>query len=120
MNIRMLALAGLTLTLLGACAPATDRPSLAPVIFKVSEPASPGQPVTLQGRNLGGPSNSVVVFRADEVGEGGVEAENTDIVSWTANLVVVKVPKAARPGGAFLFVKVGGVFSNAMPYSVNP
>jgi IPT/TIG domain len=120
MKIRMLALAGLAVTLLGACAPSADRPSLAPVIIKVSEPASPGQPVTIQGRYLGGPSNSVVVFRADELGNGGVEAETSDIVSWSSTLVVVKVPKAARPGGAFVFVRVGDVLSNAMPYSVNP
>jgi hypothetical protein len=30
----------------------------------------------------------------------------------------VKVPKAARPGGAFVFVKVGGVLSNSMPFSI--
>ncbi len=120
MKIRMLALAGLAVTLLGACAPSTEAPSRAPLIIKVSEPATVGQPVTIQGRDLGGPSNSVVVFRADEVGDGGVEAEPSDIVSWTSNLVVIKVPKAARPGGAFLFVKVGGVLSNAMPYSINP
>lgn len=120
MKIRLLALAGVALALLGACAPSAERPSVAPVIIKLSEPVSQGQPVTIQGRNLGGPSNSVVVFRADEVGNGGVEADLTDIVSWTSTQVVVKVPKAARPGGAFVFVKVGGVLSNAMPYSVNP
>ncbi len=120
MKIRMLALAGVAVTLLGACAPSADRPSVAPVIFKLSEPAAVGQPVTIQGRSLGGPSNSVVLFRADEVGDGGVEADKADIVSWSSTQVVVKVPKSARPGGAFVFVKVGGVLSNAMPFSVNP
>lgn len=120
MNIRMLALAGVAVSLLGACAPSADRPSVAPVIFKISEPASVGQAVTIQGRSLGGPSNSQVVFRADEVGDGGVDAETADIVSWSSTQIVVKVPKAARPGGAFVFVRVGSVLSNAMPFSVNP
>jgi hypothetical protein len=114
----MLALAGAAVLALAGCAPSADRPSLAPVIIKISEPAGPGQNVTIQGRNLGGPSNSTIIFRADELGQGGIEAEPSDVVSWGSNQIVVKVPKAARPGGAFVFVKVGGVLSNSMPFSI--
>lgn len=116
----MLALAGAAVLALAGCAPSADRPSLAPVIIKISEPAAAGQNVTIQGRYLGGPSNSNVIFRADELGQGGYEAEPSDIVSWSGSQIVVKVPKAARPGGGFVLVRVGGVFSNSMPYSITP
>ena len=120
MKIRALLLALLSLLAVAGCAPSADRPSLRPLIVKVSEPAAAGQPVTIQGRYLGGPANSQVIFRADENGRGGVTPQAGDVVSWTASEIVVKVPAGTRPGGGFLFVNVGGVLSNGMPYAVNP
>ncbi len=103
-----------------ACAPSPDRPSVLPVLIKLSEPAAVGQSLTIQGRYLGGPSNSNVTLGADELGNGGVKNSSSDIVSWTSTEIVLKVPVGARPGGRFVYVDVGGVRSNFLPYSVNP
>lgn len=119
MKLRILPMLALVLTVLAACAPSADRPTLRPQVFALSAPAAAGENVTIQGRYLGGAANSVVIFRADEVGRGGVRTTTADIVSWTSSMVVVKVPAGTRPGGGFLFVEVGGTLSNAMPYSVN-
>jgi IPT/TIG domain len=102
------------------CAPSPDRPSVLPVLIKLSEPAAVGQNLTIQGRYLGGPSNSSVNLGADESGNGGVKNSSADIVTWTSTEIVLKVPVGARPGGHFVFVEVGGVRSNFLPYSVNP
>jgi hypothetical protein len=126
MNTRILPLLALALLALSGCAPSAERPSLRPVVVKVSTSgvtgpaaAAPGQEVTIQGRDLGGPANSAVIFRADDLGRGGTRTAQGDVVSWTSAQVVVKVPAGTRPGGGFLFVEVGGVLSNAMPFSVN-
>lgn len=119
MKLRILPLLALALTVLASCAPSADRPTLRPQVFAVSEPAAAGQNVTIQGRYLGGAANSAVIFRADELGRGGVRSTAADIVSWSSSQVVVKVPAGTRPGGGFLFVEVGGTLSNAMPYSIN-
>jgi IPT/TIG domain len=103
-----------------SCAPNADRPSVLPVLVKLSEPAAVGQSLTIQGRYLGGPSNSSVTLGADDAGNGGVKNSSADIVSWTSSEIVLKVPSGARPGGHFVFVDVGGVRSNLLPYSVNP
>ena len=103
-----------------SCAPNADRPSVLPVLIKLSEPAAVGQNLTLQGRYLGGPSNSNVIIGADEVGGGGVKNSSSDIISWTSTEIVLKIPTGARPGGHFVYVEVGGLRSNFMPYSVNP
>ena len=102
------------------CAPSPDRPSVLPVLIKLSEPAAVGQNLTIQGRYLGGPGNSSVNLGADDLGNGGVKNSSSDVVSWTSTEIVLKVPVGARPGGHFVFVEVGGVRSNFLPYSVNP
>jgi IPT/TIG domain len=102
------------------CAPSPDRPSVLPVLIKLSEPAAVGQNLTIQGRYLGGPSNSNVTIGSDESGNGGIKNSSADVVSWTSTEIVLKVPTGARPGGRFVFVDVGGVRSNFLPYSVNP
>ena len=61
------AFALLALTL-SACAPSADRPSLKPVLIKLDRAVSPGEVLAIQGRYLGGPQNSQVVFNADDVG----------------------------------------------------
>lgn len=127
--MKQLALLALVALALGACAPSTQRPALRPVITKVAtydaanEPngpafARPGQAVIIQGRDLGGPSNSMVWFRADERGDGGVKNEADDIVSWTPSQIVVKIPVKAVPGGGFAVVEVGGVKSFGLPFSI--
>lgn len=103
-----------------SCAPNADRPSVLPVLIKLSEPAAVGQNLMIQGRYLGGPSNSIVVLGADDQGNGGVKNASSDIVSWTSTEIVLKVPAGARPGGRFVYVEVGGLRSNFLPYSVNP
>jgi hypothetical protein len=103
-----------------SCAPNADRPSVLPVLIKLSEPAAIGQTLNIQGRYLGGPSNSFVTVGADESGNGGVKNSSADVVSWSASEIVLKVPSGARAGGHFVFVEVGGVRSNYLPYSVNP
>lgn len=118
MNTRSLFLLALATLALGGCAPTAERPSLRPVLVKAGEPAAPGQPVSLQGRFLGGPSNSSVIFRADENGIGGTRTADSDVVSWTPSTIVVKVPAGTTPGGGFVFVDVAGVLSNGLPFSV--
>lgn len=106
--------------LFASCTPSPDRPSVLPVLIKLSEPAAVGQSLTIQGRYLGGPSNSSVTLGADDLGNNGVKNSSSDVVSWTSTEIVLKVPVGARPGGHFVFVEVGGVRSNFLPYSVNP
>ncbi len=106
--------------LIVSCTPSADRPSVLPVLIKLSEPAAVGQNLTIQGRYLGGPSNSSVNLGADEAGNGGVKNSSSDVVSWTSTEIVLKIPAGARPGGHFVYVDVGGVRSNFLPYSVNP
>jgi hypothetical protein len=113
------AFALLALTL-SACAPSADRPSLKPLLIKLDKAVSPGEVLAIQGRYLGGPQNSQVVFNADDVGANGVDVPASSIVSWTSTDISVKVPAGTRPTGRFLYVRVGGVLSNGLPYSVNP
>ncbi len=109
-----------------SCAPSADKPSLIPWLYKISSnkylgpaAAKAGEIITIQGRYLGGSVNSTVLFRADELGEGGVPNSAADVVAWDANEIQIKVPDNARPGGGFVFVEVGGVKSNGLPFSVN-
>ncbi len=101
-----------------SCAPDLNRPTLRPVIIKLSEPAKIGETVTIQGRYLGSKENGLVLFNADALGKSGVNAGTADVISWTASEIQVKIPIEARPGGNFLFVSVGGILSNGMAYSV--
>jgi hypothetical protein len=113
------AFALLALTL-SACAPSADRPSLKPVLIKLDKAVAPGEVLMIQGRYLGGPQNSQVIFNADDIGNNGSEAPNANVVSWTSTEINIKVPAGTRPTGRFVFVRVGGVLSNGLPYSVNP
>jgi hypothetical protein len=101
-----------------SCAPDLNRPTLRPVVIKLSEPAKIGETVTIQGRYLGSKENGSVIFNADANGNSGVSAGASDVVSWNASEIQVRIPAATRPGGNFLFVNVGGVLSNGMAYSV--
>lgn len=102
-----------------SCAPDLNRPTLRPVVIKLSEPAKVGETVTIQGRYLGSKENGVVLFNADALGKNGVNSSASDVVSWTASEIQIKIPIDARPGGNFLFVNVGGVLSNGMAYSIS-
>lgn len=101
-----------------SCAPDLSRPTVRPVVIKLSEPAKVGETVSIQGRYLGSRDNGFVLFNADPNGTAGVKSAEADIVSWNASEIVVKIPAATRSGGNFLFVSVGGVLSNGMIYSV--
>jgi hypothetical protein len=101
-----------------SCTPDANRPTLRPVIIKLSEAAKVGETITIQGRYLGSKDNGVVLFGADAAGGAGVASALSDIVSWNASEILVKVPATARIGGNFLFVSVGGVLSNGMVYSI--
>ena len=113
-----LLLAGLVALAFTSCAPDFSRPSLRPVLIKLSEPAKVGETVSLQGRYLGSKENGVVLFNADSSGATGVSSAGTDVVSWSASEIQVRVPLNVRPGGNFIFVSVGGVLSNGMVYSI--
>ena len=116
---KMLAAFAFAALVLAGCAPGADRPSLKPTIFKLGAPVAVGQALTIQGRYLGGAKNSQVIFNADELGNNGIEAQAGDVVSWNSSEIVVKVPAATRPTGRFLFVRVGGVLSNGMPWTAS-
>ena len=102
MNIRALLVGLIALFAFVSCAP-SDRPTVRPL---------------LQGRYLGGASNSVVVFGANDLGAGGTKAIGDNIVSWSGTEVQVKIPEGTKAGGSFVFITVGGVLSNGLPYNV--
>jgi hypothetical protein len=123
MKVPLFALALAAVVVATACTPLGGASR--PVVMKLSTngvlgPAqgAPGTAVTIQGRDLGGPSNSSVTFGADDLARGGVVATSSDIVSWTPSEIVVKVPAGTRPGGGYLFVTVLGVRSNTLSFSI--
>jgi hypothetical protein len=101
-----------------SCAPDLNRPTVRPVIIKLSVAVKVGEVVTIQGRYLGSKDNGSVLFNADPSGNFGVTALAEDVVSWTPSEIQIKVPAASKTGGNFLFVNVGGVLSNGMIYSI--
>lgn len=117
MNIRALLAGLIALFAFVSCAP-SDRPTVRPLLIKISEPAKIGQTVTIQGRYLGGTANSVVVFGANDLGAGGTKATADNIVSWSGTEVQVKIPEGTKAGGSFVFISVGSVLSNGLPYNV--
>lgn len=117
MNIRALLVGLIALFAFVSCAP-SDRPTVRPLLIKISEPAKIGQTVMIQGRYLGGASNSVVVFGANDLGAGGTKVIGDNIVSWSGTEVQVKIPEGTKAGGNFVFITVGGVLSNGLPYNV--
>jgi hypothetical protein len=117
MNIRFLLAGLLALVTFVGCAPA-DRPTLRPLLIKISEPAKVGETVIIQGRYLGSAANSVVIFGANDAGTNGIKAGGDNIVAWNASEVQVKIPAGAKAGGNFVFISVSGVLSNGLPYSI--
>jgi len=117
MNIRALLAGLIALLAFVSCAP-SDRPTVRPLLIKISEPAKIGQTVTIQGRYLGGTANSVVVFGANDLGAGGAKVTADNIVSWSGTEVQVKIPDGTKAGGNFVFISVGNVLSNGLPYNV--
>ena len=113
-----LLLASLVALAFTSCAPDFSRPSLRPVLIKLSEAAKIGETVSLQGRYLGSKDNATVIFNADPNGNNGITASAADVIAWGASEIQVKIPNNARPGGAFVFVSVGGTLSNGLPYSI--
>ena len=84
MNIRALLAGLIALFAFVSCAP-SDRPTVRPLLIKISEPAKIGQTVTIQGRYLGGTANSVVVFGALPFrggnGEGGLQERRLHLLA---------------------------------------
>ena len=117
MNIRVLLAGLIAVSALGSCTP-SDRPTVRPLLIKISEPAKVGETVMIQGRYLGGTANSTVVFGANDLGAGGTKAVADNIVSWSGTEVQVKIPAGTKAGGNFVFISVGGVLSNGLPYNV--
>jgi hypothetical protein len=117
MNIRALLAGLIALFAFVSCAP-SDRPTIRPLLIKVSEPAKAGQTVTIQGRYLGSSANGFVVFGANDLGGGGTKVGSDNVVAWGGNEVQVKIPDGTKAGGNFVFISVGGVLSNGLPYNV--
>jgi hypothetical protein len=108
-------------TLLVACAPrmATAGVTITPVVYQVTSSAAPGQEVTILGRYLGGPKDSAIYVGATLGGHGGIAIPPQDVVRWTSSEIIFKLPPNLNPGGGFLFVDVGSVASNTLPFSVS-
>ncbi len=106
---------------LASCAPrqqAAAGVTVTPVLVKLSEPATRGGTLTVQGRYLGGPSTGRVRLGVDETGAGGYVFPAVAVRSWTDSEIVLTVPADAPVGGSWLFVEVGGRQSTGLPYSV--
>lgn len=109
---------------LASCAPrqqataAEQLVTVKPVLYKVSQPVVRGGSLTLQGRYLGGPASAQVRLGAGSGGQGGVVLPASAIVRWTTNEIVLTVPADLPPGGGYVFVRVGSLDSNGLPYSV--
>lgn len=106
---------------LSSCAPAptTNRATITPIIYKLSEPVPRGGALTIQGRYLGGPSVGKIRFATDENGKGGFLFPASAVQKWTDDTIVVTVPMNAPIGGGFVVVEVDGMQSIPMPYSVS-
>lgn len=117
MNIRALLVGLIAVSAFVSCAP-SDRPTIRPLLIKISEPAKAGETVTIQGRYLGSSANGFVVFGANDLGVGGTKSVADNIVMWSGTEVQVKIPNGAKAGGNFVFISVAGVISNGLPYNV--
>lgn len=108
---------------LASCAPrnqaAVAGVTQPPTLVKVSEAAAIGEPVTVQGRYLGGQNTAYVLLGATAEGTGGYKVPNTAIKSWTDSEINFVVPADAPVGGSWLYVVVGGMKSaNGLPFSI--
>ncbi len=105
-----------------SCTPRTQTVAgvtYAPVLIKLSESASHGGTLTVQGRYLGGPTTGRVLLGADANGNSSYTIPAAAIRSWTDTQIVLTIPSDAPVGGSWLFVEVGGMkSSNGLPYSV--
>ncbi|NJK44157.1 MAG: cell surface protein [Pleurocapsa sp. SU_196_0] len=118
MKIRVLLVGLLAFVGFVACAPA-DRPTVRPLLIKISESAKIGDTVTIQGRYLGSAATAFAVFGANDAGQGGTRVAGDNVVAWSGSEVQVKVPAGTKSGGNFVFISVGGVLSNGLPFSVS-
>lgn len=109
----VLALTGLAVLLLAACAPSAQVAlNVIPTLISVRSEA--GQ-VVLQGRYFGGGSDeSYVLVSANVDGEEGTMVSAT---SWSPNRIVFQAPDGN--GAGFVFVVVDGVSSNGLPADLN-
>jgi hypothetical protein len=117
--MKLIVAAAVALLAFTSCAPDLSRPTLRPVLIKLSEPAKIGETVNIQGRYLGSKDNGFVLFNADANGTTGIKTSEADVVAWSASEITVKIPASAKTGGNFLFVSVGGILSNGMAYSIS-
>ncbi|AFZ69127.1 IPT/TIG domain-containing protein [Deinococcus peraridilitoris] len=119
--LRVLLCSVLLLPALAGCAPrsqAVAGVTVTPVLIKVSESARVGEPVTVQGRYLGGPKTGRIRLGATENGNGGYLVPADAIVSWTDSQIVFRVPPGAPAGAFWLFIEVGDMRSTGLPYSI--
>jgi len=107
----VLVLTGLIALLLAACAPTSlVATNVVPRLISANPPNAAGE-VLLQGRYFGGGGEgSYVLVGADVDGDGGVEAS---VASWDTTRITVVPPSQVGPG--YVFVVVGGTFSNGLP-----
>ncbi len=117
---KLLIIGALLFPVLASCAPtaAIRGVTVTPVLVKVSESASVGGTVTLQGRYLGGPATGRIRIGANVDASGGVVLPASAIQSWTDSQIVFTVPANVPTGGSYLFVEVGDMRSTALPFSV--
>jgi hypothetical protein len=99
--MKLLFAAAVALLAFTSCAPDLNRPTLRPVLIKLSEPAKIGETVNIQGRYLGSKDNGFVLFNADSTGASGIKTAEADVVSWTASEITVKIPATAKTGGNY-------------------
>lgn len=106
--------------LLASCAPtmAIRGVTVTPVLVKISESASPGGTVTIQGRYLGSPSTGRVRLGANADGTDGFVLPANAIQSWTDSQIVFTVPVNVPAGGSYVFVEVADMRSTALSFSV--
>lgn len=75
-------------------------------------PASPGAQVNIGGNNFGSSQGmSTVTF-------GPATASASDVINWSSNAIVLKVPSSSPTGQVPVTVTVGGVQSNTYPFTV--
>lgn len=110
----MALLVGMVLT---ACAPSAGdvERNVTPTIIS-AKVQDGGDTLVIQGRYFGdgaGGERSYVLLGANVAGNGGVRGE---VVSWTAERVVVRVPD--NVGYGFAYVVVAGVRSSGIPVNL--